>query len=93
MNYDRREVESWVKVRDKMTHADKSSTVLLERDIGHVVHRVLQAAYEVLFNKAKWRRCESSRRDVWFPVCGITNRPSMAFMHRGSALQIPFSWV
>lgn len=93
MDYEKSEVESWVKVRDRMTHADRSRQVMLERDLGHISSRVLQAGYDVLLNKANWRKADSLRRDVWFPGCGLTNRSNFSFVHRGSALQMPFTWI
>lgn len=64
LGYSKTEVKRWiVRLRGPAVHADRHD-VLLEGDLRPVVDRMLLAAYEVLFNKRKWRSSDQDRRDV-----------------------------
>jgi hypothetical protein len=91
MGYSEHEVKSWATLRDKLVHADQSKDIVLERDLNHAVPRAQQAAYDVLFNKSEWRSNTISRRDIWYPGCGVAARPNAAFVYQGKALTMPIS--
>lgn len=91
MGYDRSEIENWVKTRGPATHADRRATFLLEADTRPFIHRMQQAAYEVLCNKKKWRDRSSEHRDLWTPVCGTSSTDSGIFMTRGKAASLTFN--
>jgi hypothetical protein len=91
MDYSEKEIKNWAVIRDRLTHADKSKDVMLQRDLDHPVHRALQAGYDVLFNKLCWRSNDVARRDLWFPGCGVSAKPNMAFVYQGKALTMPIS--
>jgi hypothetical protein len=72
LQYTRDEVERWHVLRNRATHADRSSqTYALARDVRPVVMRVELAAYDVLFNKLHWNQPDSARRSAWHPAGGV----------------------
>jgi len=65
------EIQKWlVDIRHPATHADRKEYFVLERGIRPVVHRMTQAAYDVLLNKLEWRSSRVSRREIWKPEGG-----------------------
>jgi hypothetical protein len=73
MGYSRAEVKRWLtELRHPATHADKRASFILESDIRPVIPRMIQAAYDVLFNKDSWRTPSTQRREVWRPPAGIS---------------------
>ncbi len=83
--FHRGEVESWlVRLRHPATHADVRPEFVLEGDIRPVIHRVEQAAYDVLLNKAKWRSPSAARRNAWTPVAGTSSPTKDLFVLRGT---------
>lgn len=75
LGYSRAEIDKWVSYRDGASHADyaKNEEVFLESDILRITPRMLQAAYDVLYNKENWRDSGRNRRDSWKPTVGTTN--------------------
>jgi hypothetical protein len=72
MGYSKAEVKRWLtELRHPATHADKKAKFVLESDIRPVIPRMMQAAYDVLFNKDSWRTRSTKRREVWRPPAGI----------------------
>lgn len=83
--YTASEVQRWVRTRDRVSHADQGRQVLLEKDVAWLVHRVEQAAYDVLMNKRVWRNHSIDRRSVWKPVTGTTSPDGGVFIIRAQA--------
>jgi hypothetical protein len=89
MLYTGEEVRNWVvEMRHPATHADCRPDFLLAADIGPVLPRMEQAAYDVLFNKAEWGNATTQRRKVWSPPAGVDPDPSDIFLIRGTAASI-----
>ncbi|HEX3149199.1 MAG TPA: hypothetical protein VHR66_14090 [Gemmataceae bacterium] len=87
--FDQEEVEHWLKLRDLATHADRRPNYAVETDTRPVVNRMEQAAFDVLFNKEKWRDISTSRRDVFSPIYGSESRnePRM-FIKQGHTVEV-----
>jgi hypothetical protein len=84
--YTTEEVQGWVvDLRHPATHADRRPCFVLESDIRPVIQRVKQAAYDVLFNKAKWRDSSSERRKLWIPLAGTSSKSHDLFIVKGTA--------
>lgn len=62
VGYTHEEVRRWIELRQPATHADRRPYFVLERDVQPVVERMIQAAYDVLFNKKIWQ--DKSREAV-----------------------------
>jgi hypothetical protein len=93
MGYSRNEVERWVtELRHPATHADERATFVLESDIRPVIPRMMQAAYDVLFNKARWRSSSTQRREAWYPPGGISGKPFTLFKTPGLEVEIELQW-
>lgn len=89
--FSKAEAETWFqKLRNPATHANRPYFVL-ESDIRPVIHRMQQAAYDVLFNKVNWRRPDISRRNTWSPPGGTSSSdlPNL-FVRQSSEVQISF---
>jgi len=87
--YDQPEVEGWIiDVRHPLVHADRRPEFLVEADVRHLLPRVEQAAYDVVFNKEQWRSRSSGRRDLWRPD-GI-NRPEGPVIRQGATPTLRF---
>ena len=72
--YTHAEVRKWlIDLRHPATHADQRESFVLEGDIRPVIHRIEQAAYEVLFNKKAWRNSSFARRTVWCPTAKLVS--------------------
>jgi hypothetical protein len=65
--YTSTELENWLEVRDAATHADVRPRLVVEADVRPLLGRVRQAAYDVLFNKNRWRDASPERRELWSP--------------------------
>ena len=86
------EVRRWLEeLRHPATHADRRPYFLLESHIRPVIHRIQQAAYDVLFNKVNWRNPDTSRRKLWSPQGG-TSSPDLPnlFIIKDGTPQISF---
>jgi hypothetical protein len=68
--YDRAEIDCWLRLRHRATHADRRRKFAVERDTRPVVNRMEQAAFDVLFNKEKWSDPGTTRRKVFNPTYG-----------------------
>ena len=65
LNYTQSEVESWIKIRHKITHANHIDGFLINRNLYSVMARIEQGAIDVLFNKNLWNQNSSSRRQIY----------------------------
>ena len=89
MGYTAAEVNRWLTVlRHPATHADTRPGFVLESDIRPVIPRMMQAAYDVLFNKSIWRSPSSQRRELWHPPTGTTADSFDIYLTPGEALQM-----
>jgi hypothetical protein len=80
MNYTSSEVERWIiELRHPATHADRRPNFVLESDVSPVIPRMIQAAYDVLFNKEVWRTPSTQRRDLWHPTSGTSGTSGESF--------------
>jgi len=62
--YTKDEINDWIyKYRHPATHADKKDFIL-ESDIRPIIPRIEQAAYEILFNKIKWRDPSTTKHSI-----------------------------
>lgn len=67
LKYEKSEIYSWITgKRDGASHADlkKSSKVIHGEDINPDIQRILQAGYDVLFNKESWYSNSIQRREL-----------------------------
>lgn len=89
-NYSRQEIDSWIKVRDNLTHADERSSKKLafEKDTLIIEGRVKQAAYDVLLNKKNWRKKDTIRSENYLPYAGTTSNSGDMYIVRGTGLQM-----
>lgn len=62
LEFSRGEVESWRELRHIVVHADEREEFARPYDAEQVIVRVEYAAFDVLFNKAAWRRASAERR-------------------------------
>jgi hypothetical protein len=95
MGYSVDEVKRWVtELRHPATHADEKvqTTFVLESDIRPVIPRMLQAAYDVLCNKARWRSPSTERREIWYPPGGIGGEPFTLFKVPESVVEMELQW-
>jgi hypothetical protein len=84
--YTQKEIQQWVvELRHPATHADRRPSFALESDIRPVIRRMKQAAYDVLFNKAKWQDSSTERRKIWVPPAGIASKSHDLFIVKGTA--------
>jgi hypothetical protein len=68
------EVRHWTDtLRGATAHADRRANFMLDRDVRPYLHRVEQAAWDVLQNKRAWRDRGTERRQVWSPIGGTTS--------------------
>ncbi len=81
--YQRGEVESWIDLRDSVTHADKRNELAFAIDSSWKTARLEQAAYDVLLNKSNWRATDNNRRNSWIPINGTTSPDNDMFLKKG----------
>jgi hypothetical protein len=87
--YSNEEIKKWIfNLRDPATHADKKAFIL-ESDVRPYVPRMLQAAYDVLFNKVEWHDISPKRRFMWKPNLGIAGNGGIVIPH-GTTPSIAF---
>ena len=94
LGYTKGEVKSWiVELRDPATHADlrKAKKILLDTDVEFALHRIEQAAYDVLFNKATWQTRNASRSQRW-SFAAMTDRDGTSIVAEGAALRVHDEW-
>jgi hypothetical protein len=86
--YDTDEIDHWTKtLRAEAAHADQRATFVMDADVRRYLHRVEQAAWDVLLNKNEWRSASTTRRDVWNPTAATTS-PSAITAVVGSTLPL-----
>jgi len=74
-DYEQDEIKNWmVETRDGATHADQRKKFVFSSDLNKDIDRIQQAAYDVLFNKAKWYDKYTSRRELLEFNQGITKK-------------------
>lgn len=89
--YTLKEVTRWVvELRHPATHADWRLNFFTESDVRPVIRRMEQAAYDVLFNKAKWRSLSVKRRNIWSPPAGTVADSADLFVVQGSEPSLEF---
>lgn len=92
--YSHKEIDSWINVRGPATHADRRPTFLLEADTRPLLHRMEQAAWDVLCNKDNWRTPCSARRKLWRPSAGSTSANGIdVFLVQGHEAKISFEML
>lgn len=91
MNYSLEEVRGWLLLRNGMNHADKTSNpvVYSEADVVHLVARMEQAAYDVLFNKKNWGTKDTERRELWTPETYMAD-PNPAYVRGKGGCEADF---
>ncbi len=66
-----KECEQWLNVRDRLTHADRPhEPIWFESDVRRIAPRVIDAAFDVVFNKKSWHDPTFDRRSLWSPTFG-----------------------
>lgn len=78
MNYDREEIDGWMKSRHGAMHGDRALTQRLvqDSDVRSLLPRMEQAAYDVLFNKKIWHDRSVDRRSVYVSPCATKDSRS-----------------
>lgn len=93
MGYSEAEVNRWLtELRHPATHADRKASFVLESDVRPVMPRMMQAAYDALFNKESWRSPVTQRRDLWRPPGGTLAQSGELFMAAGSKVKVEHHW-
>lgn len=84
------------KLRDRFTHADMDTSIMIESDIRPYIYKIEEVAYDVLFNKDEWHNSSIKRRDILKPKAGVrgdgtafTYQHNKEFTHIGQLLD-PF---
>ena len=91
LGYTEPEVRRWLtELRHPATHADREDHFVLESDIRPVESRMMQAAYDVLFNKVSWRDSSTDRRAFWRPPAGTSSEDRKPFITRKKAATLEF---
>lgn len=89
--YSLSEIETWIRARGPLTHADRRKEFLLERNACPLVYRMEQAAIDVLVNKANWRSADTLRKERWAPAFGLQDGQSGIYITRGKEAQIDYA--
>ncbi len=82
------ELDRWFKLRGPVTHADRRPEFVLEPDVRPVLHRMEQAAIDILMNKKFWRSKSVERRFVWNHHGWTTSANGSVILRRGSTARI-----
>lgn len=78
------EVSHWfLTLRSRLTHADRQDEYARNRDVDPHLARMEVAAYDVLFNKLKWRDPDVSRRDPELALQGAIASDGAAVVAAG----------
>lgn len=85
LGYEKTEISEWDKLRNLTTHGDRASRVVLESSARPVLSRVLQAAYDVLFNKESWHTADVHRRAIWVPTAWTLSPRGQLWIKQRSA--------
>ena len=86
--FTRQEISQWVESRPRVMHADRvDKPIWYARDVARTVHRLQEAATDVLFNKARWQRRDAQRRACRVPRRGTIDSEAGMFLTRGHDFQ------
>lgn len=88
--FSRREIRAWLRARGPSLHADCREEVFLEADLRPFAIRMMEAGYDVLFNKETWRDPSSNRRTTWKPAAGTNAESGSLFVTQGSTPELRF---
>lgn len=84
LEYASPEVDEWFKLRPLVIHADRRDDYARSRDIEPYIGRMEFGAYDVLFNKATWRKADVAWPQT--PICtnctGVTRSGRFAIWSR-----------
>ena len=86
--FTRQEISRWVESRPRVMHADRADKeIWYARDVARAVHRLQEAATDVLFNKAHWHQRDATRRACRVPRRGTIDTEAGMFITRGLDVQ------
>lgn len=88
--FSRAEVKQWTNRARPAAHADKHDDFATGHDLAHLLRRLEFAAYDVLFNKARWRNTLAARRGG-LQLMALPKRDGGLVLMRPSA-EIRFMW-
>jgi hypothetical protein len=93
IGYERDEVAYWLEhLRAESVHADRRPSYARSPDIEPYLGRMEYAAYDVLFNKARWRHKSADRRPQLEFASGLArDKRTLVFLQRGASLLI--NWM
>lgn len=86
--FEAEEVRAWTYARSFAIHADRRDEIYLDSDVRPFELRMLEAGYDVLLNKAKWRSKSSDRREIWAALGGSIGVNAGMYLTRGQAATI-----
>lgn len=83
------EVKQWTDARAFALHADRRPEIYLDSDVRPFEPRMLEAGYDVLLNKEKWRSKSSDRRHIWRAPSGTKGANNEGvYLARGQAANL-----
>jgi len=86
--FTRQEISQWVESRPRVMHADRpDKPIWYARNVARAVHRLQEAATDVLFNKARWRQRDAERRGCRVPRRGTIDADAGMFLTKGYDFQ------
>lgn len=74
LNYTQNEIESWIKIRHKIIHANHKEGFLINRNLYSIMARVEQAGIDILFNKHLWNQNSILRRNLYKFTIGVNKK-------------------
>ena len=77
-----KEISQWVESRPRVMHSDRAA-IWYARDVERTVHRLQEAATDVLFNKARWQQRDAQRRACRVPRRGTCDSNAGMFLTAG----------
>lgn len=91
--YTKREINHWLELRDRATHADvkPGHKLAYEKDVYQLIGRMQQAAYDTLINKEHWQANDTNRLERWAPNFGTTSTKGGLFITKGRAAALTMS--
>jgi hypothetical protein len=93
--YTEAEIENWFNVlRHPSFHADRRDEIYMAAEVRPVLWRMRQAAYDVLMNKADWRRPSTERKGDWKPEAwSISMDDSVMHTYAGASFRSQMMWL
>lgn len=89
--YTETEIKKWVvDLRNPATHANKNYEYVLEADIRPVIEIIQQAAFDVIFNKAKWYDPSTESRSLFLPTTRVAPGDPPLYIRKGHTGDIGF---